>query len=175
MGNIGARVAIFAVIIVGFIGYRFFFVDDTEVMGFNDALVDVVGSSDSHFKPVTRHYDQYFEGKEIDIPAMTRAQEALEKNISADLEKLKSMAVPNDDLCKEFHGVCLSYVENSWQIAQKYKEVIDFISKNNPGTEANFEEAFGILNELIVKDGQLFNKSINCQKRMADKFDFEIQ
>jgi hypothetical protein len=175
MDRLPIRLVIIGVVVLGVLGYRFFFVDSDEVRGFNDAMVDMVTASDAKFTPFTEYLDQYYEGTQVDVQAMTAARDGLEQGMAADRNKLQGYTVPDDELCKEFHGVCLSYVDNSWQISQKYKEVIDYISQHNPGTDDDFAAVEGMLEELLAKDGTLFQQAGACQQRMADKFDFEVE
>jgi hypothetical protein len=175
MDKLPIRLVIIGVVVLGVSGYRFFFVDSDEVRGFNDALVDMVSASDAKFQPFTQHLDQYYEGTQVDVQAMTQARDGLEQSVAADRNALQGYEVPDDELCKEFHGVCLSYVENSWQISQKYKDAIDYISQHNPGTKDDFAVIDTMLEELLTRDNSIFDQAAACQGRMADKFDFDVK
>jgi hypothetical protein len=50
------RIVIAAVVLLGIVGYRVFFVDSNEVLKFNDTLVDMVTQADTRFKPITLHF-----------------------------------------------------------------------------------------------------------------------
>lgn len=175
MNRIGIRIAIIAVIVVGAAGYKLFFVDSDEVRNFNDELVGLIQRSDERFTIFTKHVKEYCQGKKVDLTAMRAQREILAGNIRSDLNKLKKTAVPDDELCKEFHGSCTAYVDNSLNIAEKYEEVIAYISQHNPGKEGDFAVVEEPLAELLQKDEQMFDATAAIQLRMAKKFDFKVQ
>ncbi|MHC4401356.1 MAG: SHD1 domain-containing protein [Planctomycetota bacterium] len=108
-----------------------------KIGSFNDKLVDTLTESDERFPPFTAFLDQYAEGWEVDVERMRAMQAELAKSVRSDLDRVTEMTVPDDELCKAFHGACLEYVQNSCEITEKYNEVIDYIAKNNPGKEDN--------------------------------------
>ena len=173
--SLAARVAIAVVVVLGVVGFRVFFVDSNEVRRFNDKLVDTVGQANSRFEPFERHLVRYFEGAEVNVELMAQARDDLERNIKGDHDLLKQMTVPEDELCGEFHSGCLAYVENSVQLVEKYKEAIDYISKHNPGNEADVNAVGSLLAKLATKDGELLQSVSECQQRMAKEYDFKLE
>ena len=169
------RLILFGVIGLGFLVHKIFFVDSGEVRNFNDTLVDIVVSSDANFDPYLGFLNQYSEGTEIDVAAMTQARDQLQTTIEADLTTLKEITVPDDELCKEFHSSSVAYVANSADVVAKYKEQIAYITEHNPGTEQDLDALDAIIAEPIARDDELFQAVVDVQAKMADKFDFELE
>jgi hypothetical protein len=170
-----ARITMFGVAAVAFIGYKIFFVDSGEVLKFNDTLVDIVVASDSNFEPYLGFLNQYAEGKEVDVALMTEAQDQLKAKIETDLQTLREITVPDDELCKEFHSHSVAYISNSADVVDKYQEQIAYISENNPGVEKDLDAVGAFIAEPLAKDQQLFQAVVETQGKMAAKFDFELE
>jgi hypothetical protein len=170
-----ARIVIAVVVVLGILGYNLFFVDSGEVGKFSDKLVDTVAQANSRFEPFSGHLQRYFEGAEVNVELMAQARDDLEKNIKGDHDLLKQITVPEDELCGEFHSGCLAYVENSVQLVEKYKEAIDYISKHNPGNEADVKAVAVLLARLGARDEELLEDVGESQKKMAKKFDLTLK
>lgn len=175
MNRFAIRIGIFAVVLVGVLGYRILFVDSNEVINFNDKLVGIMSKSDLRYKDFLGILDAYHEGQKVDADAMTQARTTMEENIRKDLDQVSQMAVPDDEVCKEFHGTCKSYIENSLNVTDMYKEVVAYISTHNPGGEEDFAKVDAITQAVLAKDEQLMKAVGQCQRQMADKFDFKLE
>ena len=169
------RIGVFVAVVAAVVGYRVFFADSDEVREFNDTLVDMVSQADSRFKPFMEHLRRYSEGQEVTVELAAKARDELEKSIRGDRDLLKRIEMPDDELCREFHGGCVEYVENSLQLVEKYKEVIDYMSEHNPGAEADVDAVDALIADLIDKDEKLFDVVAQRQKRLAEKFGFELK
>ncbi|MDP6543866.1 MAG: hypothetical protein QGH60_07725 [Phycisphaerae bacterium] len=175
MGKAGIRVAIVAVIILGTVGYKLFFVDSDEVRNFNDRLVDMIERSNLRFEGLTDFIDQYTDGKKVNVEAMSPQRERLAESIRTDLKLLKRTTVPDDELCKNLHRTCVAYIRNSRDIADKYQEVFAYISQHNPGNAADFDVFLKPITPLLEKDEQLLEAAIAAQEKLVKKFGLKIE
>ena len=176
MNRIGSRVLVICVVGVGVVLYNLFFVDSAEVREFNDGLVDLVQESDLRFHPISDLIYGYLDGGQSDVTKLSRMQVDLLAAVKGDSERLNSMTVPDDDLCREFHRSCVDYLENSLALAGKYSEVIDYIRVHNPASKAeDFETVNGMIATYLEKDEKLMATVGENQERMANKFDFRLE
>ncbi|MDP6634823.1 MAG: hypothetical protein QGG42_08000 [Phycisphaerae bacterium] len=102
MKNLGARIALIGLIIGGVVAYRVFFVDSDEVGSFNDDLVDVISASDKSYQTFTGLLDDYCEGRTVNIQAMRVEQDRLNRKVQRDVDRIRKISVPDDELCKSF-------------------------------------------------------------------------
>ena len=109
------------------------------------------------------------------VSFLTAARDELKTTVESDLQTLRDITVPDDELCKEFHSHCVAYVSNSSDVVDKYEEQVAYISKHNPGKEQDLDALDAITAEPLAKHAQLFNTVVEVQAKMADKFDFELE
>ncbi|MDP6634824.1 MAG: hypothetical protein QGG42_08005 [Phycisphaerae bacterium] len=69
----------------------------------------------------------------------------------------------------------MAYLNNSLKITEKYKEVIAFIAKHNPGKEADFDASQAFLVELVEADNSLMSVVMKTQRKVAKKFDLRLE
>ena len=171
------KVRIGAIVVVVLIaaGYKLFFVDSDEVGQFNDTLVEMVQKSDERFSPVGKQVEAYALGEKVNTTQMTQMQKKLVKLLNSDVKKLKSMTVPDCEVCKELHASCMTYMANSLAIAEGYTAVIKQMELKNPGTEDDLEAATAPLGELIEKDTKLLNEVVSKQQKMAKKYNLTLK
>lgn len=175
MKSLGARFGGLIVVVAGVLGYKAFFVDSDEVVNFNDALVAIIEESDGKFGTFLNYLNDYSEGKAIDVDAMTAARDQLSANIQSDRDVLENIELPDDDACKAFHSACQMYVDNNFQIAEKYKDVIQHISEHNPAEDGDVDSVDALLAESLKKDDALFKAVGATQATLAEKFDLTIE
>ena len=175
MGRAGIRIAIIVLVIAGVAGYKLLFVDSNEVGNFNDELVEVLEQSDARFQKLSAYLDRYGDGKKVNIEAMRAQRKELVARVNYDLQKLGKTKSPDDELCKDLHRTCVAYVNNSLDMANKYEEVIAYMSQHNPGKEADFAATIKLLQPLIEKDQEALAATIAAQKRLVKKFDLKIR
>ncbi|MHC4405517.1 MAG: hypothetical protein ACYTG0_38210 [Planctomycetota bacterium] len=175
MNRTVGQIILVVVIIAVVVGYKMFVVDSGEVGSFNDKLVETITESDERRPAFDAVLEQYKKGTEVDVERMRAMQAELAKGLQDDIGRIRKITVPDDELCKAFHSACLEYVQNSSQIAEKYKEVIDYIAKNNPGNEDNAAAVDEMLGQLLLNDVGLHLKVGVCQKQMADSYDLTLE
>jgi len=175
MGRAGIRIAIAVLVVAGVAGYKLFIVDSDEVLNFNDSLVKLLDRSDARFQKLSAYLDQYGNGKKVNIEAMRVQRKELVARVNYDLQKLRKTKAPDDQLCKDFHRNCMAYVNNLLDSADKYEEVIAYMSEHNPGKEADFAMTIELLQPLIEKDQEVRAATIAAQKRLVKKFGLKIK
>ena len=173
--SVGVRLGVAAVVIIGVMGYKAFFVDSDEVVRFNDRLVDMIGRYDAKFTQFGSYVEAYSNGDKVDVAQMTATNERLAKSVKSDRDVLKFMTVPDDEVCKEFHAACAAYVENSVKFLEANGKIIDHVSEHNPAGEGDSEVVNALLAEPIADDERLFDAVTMCQRKMAERFDFKLE
>ena len=175
MNRLLLRIALIVVVAGGIVGYRILFVDTDEVIGFNDTVVDVVEKADAGFHPFVAELEKYSEGGSVDVEMLTQIRDSLESNLTRNRNRLQSVEIPEDEICQGFHAACVAYVDNSMTIAEKYKEVIEYISAHNPGDKENSDAVDELLDDLITKDQELLQAIGQHQEKMAKEFDIKLE
>ncbi len=173
--SIISKFGIVILILVLGVGYKIFFVDSDEVINFNNTLVELSEKSDEKYKPFNEMFAAYYDEKEIDIKKLSDLRDTLESELSNDLQSIKDLQVPDDELCKDFHKEFVAYHKNSVEIARKYTEVLAYAAKHNPPAEKDVEAVDKILKGPQEIEDLILKNIEELQERMAKKFDLEIQ
>lgn len=161
--------------LVIFVIAKVFFVDSDEVKAFNDKLVDISTQNGQGFSTVMEYLGQYAEGQAIDVEALKSSRDQLESSVRSNLEKIDSIDIPDDELCRSFHKALREHAANSLAITERIGEQITYISAHNPGTAEDVEKVDGMLNDLLTKNQVLFATVGSAQQQMADKHDLTLQ
>ncbi|MBT3200115.1 MAG: hypothetical protein HN350_09380 [Phycisphaerales bacterium] len=104
---------------------------------------------------------QYFEKKKVDVDAMRGQRDQMAKSLQFAFDHLDQMTGPDTEVWDEFKANTAACVTHSLKVADKNKDMIDHISKHNPGTDADFK----ILNELM---GDLVSTSKKLSAALAN-------
>lgn len=175
MKSLGFRGLAVLVIVAGGFIYNFFFVDKDEVITFNDKLVAMIGQNDLRFTEISKQFSFYDEGKTVDVEKLKKLKNKVQMEVKSDLNMLKALEVPEDELCKEFYSSCLGYINNSEKIVEKYTPMISYIATHNPGTEQDSIVITEMISPLLKTDEEIFKKIIAQQTNLSQKFDFKLK
>ena len=86
---------------------------------------------------------------------MSSALDDAKLKIQSDLDLLKKIEVPDDPAFQEFHAACVNYINCSLAETEGFKQIIDYISKHNPGTDADLVKVDAIYTEFTDKKDTL--------------------
>jgi hypothetical protein len=164
-----------AIILVGVIA-SFFTVSNRSVLKFNDATIDKVSAVDGNFLPILKIMGEYSDNKAIDADKFSKVITESESGIKSVVTQIETAAVPDSDLCKNFHGSVLAYTKNSLAIVLVYKDkVLPYVKLHNPPTEKDASVVEGLLANSIAEDTRLLEAVKASQVSMAKKYKIKLQ
>ena len=126
--------------------------DDVDI---SPELREAITSAGAEEVKLTAYLQRYLTGKTIDIEAMTAQRDRMAKSVNLVLEYVEEMTGSD---CKEwnnFHRNLAACFAHAAKNAEKYKEVIAYISKHNPGKETDFDAAVSPLKDLLEEGPML--------------------
>jgi hypothetical protein len=145
-----------------------------EVRDFNDQIVGATSRCGSRYDEFSRYMDIYRSGEEVSVAAMESERDELLVALADSAAKLGKIEPPDDELCREFYGNSVAYIDKLREIVDKYKEPIAYISAHNPAKEGDFKAAGEPLKALRNAEGKLLAKTMTTQKRLLEKYRWEI-
>jgi hypothetical protein len=168
-------VVIVGIVIVGMI-VSYFTISSKDVVGYNDKMVAAITHMDETFKPLSGHLEVYADAKPVDLNAFESGVQSVSDSVDRQLADLKAVAVPNDDLCRDFHASAIAYAENNLVYSAIYREkALPYIRAHNPGSDKDVEAVTGMFNEVIAKDDKLMEAVQSRQTDMAKKYRIKLQ
>ena len=163
------RFALLGIFIVIVFAATMHIVTDDERLGFNDKVVVAISRPNSKYEKFTRYIDIYRGGEEVSVAAMEFERDELAAIVSRGAKDLAEIEPPDDELCRAFYRNSVAYIDNLREIVGKYKEVIAYMSRHNPGGKSDFAAAVKPLKELRDAEGKLLAATMTSQKQLLEK------
>ncbi|MCP4378484.1 MAG: hypothetical protein GY794_20205 [bacterium] len=145
-----------------------------EVRDFNDQIVSVTSLPGSKYDEFSRYIDIYRSGQDVSVAAMESERDELLEALAACCAELKKIEAPDDELCRDFYRKSVAYIDKLRKIVDKYEVVIAYISAHNPAKEGDFKAATEPLKALRNAEGKLLAETMTSQKRLLEKYRWEI-
>jgi hypothetical protein len=169
------RFAVFGIVLVIGLIVSIFTVSREDVRKFNDKLVDIANTMDTQHQSIITDIERYQSGQTIDVARMRSNIDKMDRALKVHLDKLTATKIPDDDVCREFHKTVEAYVTQRKNCPAVYRKMCDYIQDHNPGGEDDVKAVVAIVDEVLSKDEQIFQKLAAVQKKMAKKHDLTIK
>lgn len=168
-------IVIVGIVIVGMI-VSYFTISSKDVVGYNDRMVAAITRMDETFTPLSAHMDVYADAKPVDLQAFASSVQSVSQSVDSQLADLRAIAVPDDELCRDFHASAVAYAENNLVYSAIYRDkALPYIRAHNPGSEQDAAAVTGMFNEVIAKDDKLMETVQSRQADMAKKYRIKLQ
>jgi len=173
--NTKVRLGLAAVVIVGVVGYHILFVDDAEVLRFNDTLVEysnrAVRSDEAFFKEL----EKYTDGQQVNVQILEKRRDSFAKSAARNRGEINKMAVPDCEFCRRFHASVLKFIDGKIRIAEGLKGVVQIVEANNPGGEVETAKIGSLIGTLLIQDEQLYTVVGNEQQNLAREYGLKMK
>lgn len=144
-------------------------------IAFNDALVELLRTSNDSFSHFTEEVTNYYEGNDPNIALMRAEIEDIREVSERNIQEARALKRAGGDSGDAFRESVIACLEQNQAWADSYAEIVDHIEANQPATEADVEFINRKLEVLTEKDSILMASLEEVQKAFAKDYKFDLK